>query len=407
MACLLTILHAVDPSSYIYPVERSTRRKKTRAAIASTACCAQCIPRSRPMRPGGGQRWSQVITPERIHRGPSRCLTPPILGSRGHRESAFSILNYLMERPRRNDGLQTRPPVVHRETYPREARRSGPLVRSGSGTTAWNTHLDGEYSYIPPPFGYPAVSASCGNMDYRQWRALRENETRPGAIDSGAGFDFIDQSEQDIVPQAHCIAPNLLALDTINTSHDGKLSQQMGNLSLIQTSRPTCPTSLDVGVSHGRTSTNETAVPITSPTVIVLSTNGERAPCRYGSGDGCGLSVDLSSISGLKVHLYERHLQEMLFYTSVDGKSMVSCTWVSGEKICGQAVARDRITKHVAVVHLRMTMQQCTYCGAFITRGDALLRHLRRGDCKRIPDDERERLRQVYKARKRRRGTNT
>lgn len=117
-----------------------------------------------------------------------------------------------------------------------------------------------------------------------------------------------------------------------------------------------------------------------------MPTWSPRVPCHIGQ---CPHPIE-ASVDGVKKHLH--HYHSYVFSPPSGGSGKVNCLWYD-DKSCLTELEPNGITKHIAVVHLKLKTQECPYpgCSSVLSRGDALLRHLRR-DCKVIPPEDRARL---------------
>lgn len=104
-------------------------------------------------------------------------------------------------------------------------------------------------------------------------------------------------------------------------------------------------------------------------------------PCIHFRGTAV-LSAD-----DVKNHLRTCHPDIPL--SSSDGAKL-HCPWIVEGHTCSKELSCGGLVKHIAVVHLRLTAQTCSYCHTKLSRSDALLRHMRR-DCKEITPDALER----------------
>lgn len=91
-----------------------------------------------------------------------------------------------------------------------------------------------------------------------------------------------------------------------------------------------------------------------------------RVRCRWGST--CDVMLDDLSAAGLMRHIKEYHIPEPW-----NKKSRGTCQW---ESCCGREMAYASFGKHVAVVHLRGSVQ-CPYCQMDVRRPGLLERHVR------------------------------
>ena len=95
----------------------------------------------------------------------------------------------------------------------------------------------------------------------------------------------------------------------------------------------------------------------------------------------CGKIIEGVDHKGIENHIAAAHSEVL----TKSGTEMY-CPWHPADKAtpCNRELKAISLVKHIASVHLKCTSIKCHYCGASVSRRDALLRHQRR-DCRRIP----------------------
>ena len=81
----------------------------------------------------------------------------------------------------------------------------------------------------------------------------------------------------------------------------------------------------------------------------------------------------------VKDHINEYH--PMPSGSSPSNGQKVACPWTEKDgSLCTTEVSQETLAKHIATVHLQLTIQRCEHCHAVTSRKDAAKRHLVR-DC--------------------------
>ena len=107
-----------------------------------------------------------------------------------------------------------------------------------------------------------------------------------------------------------------------------------------------------------------------------LTTNS--IPCRHIGGVCSGFTEeDISrGVPGVRQHLWQFHRNNLLR----DAHGKYVCQWLTSTgHTCAMAISDlDNLARHMASVHLKLTVQKCPTCGSQFSRADALLRHCRK-----------------------------
>lgn len=101
------------------------------------------------------------------------------------------------------------------------------------------------------------------------------------------------------------------------------------------------------------------------------------ALCHYLGGECVGLmEEDISrGVPGIRQHLWQYHRTHFLF----DSHGKYVCRWHSGTMACHMGISDlDNLARHIASVHLKLTVQRCSRCNSQFSRQDALLRHYKK-----------------------------
>ncbi|KAI0733027.1 hypothetical protein C8Q72DRAFT_894875, partial [Fomitopsis betulina] len=101
------------------------------------------------------------------------------------------------------------------------------------------------------------------------------------------------------------------------------------------------------------------------------------ALCHYSGGECVGLMEEdmLRGVPGIRQHLWQYHRAHLLF----DNHGKYVCRWRAGTTACCMGISDlDNLARHIASVHLKLTVQQCSRCKSRFSRMDALLRHYKK-----------------------------
>ncbi|EPS97481.1 hypothetical protein FOMPIDRAFT_14261, partial [Fomitopsis schrenkii] len=100
------------------------------------------------------------------------------------------------------------------------------------------------------------------------------------------------------------------------------------------------------------------------------------------SWSGCGIPLDDDSRSGIKRHLEQFHRSDV---GAAGTAQRCVCSWSEHGRPCQKDFSGvTTLSKHIATVHLQSCKLRCPECGTWMSRPDALTRHLH-ASCQKLP----------------------